>query len=689
MAAGRSSQAGFGCVAPSNLDSRFYNIGLEGLANHHCRQLSGDNVPTIIGFTAINTPQSLSDRESSHVPRNELSNSVKPSQRKKQKLSFKPVSTIQRAPRPREPRQSRGSQMPGKQEIGGLSEVFSITKPSRLNRLEPIKANKTRKTGESTVSPEPYDLGQTYQAECPWENARSPTSNAENKNELVHQDSPNLHLTSSFTFQDGSRQRKDCYPEAGFQDRNSEQQNPLQDDGSALLDSSPQDSEELSSLTMHQNVNNNESPRSALGLQPNREDTLHICTETTKKEFNQSEDPNFDEDDSDEFPLSSDEFPLNSENFPLDVEDFRSDSRDNFPLKIDDATSSIDECFSWSDADLEEMIQLTDASHELGSSGYNPAFEGTTNEPWLVDSNEDIDMLCSMYASDSPKSTSYKDGNESFDIAMNRVDAVSSSPHLDFTSRSNDTCFIVPTENAKIHDIDSHHHLEDNYEDGQLENELSRLTTTAHSGLQDTSSPATSITPNDGVQPVSRIAVTFPKQSSPSKQKGDIPHLVPFDTQGKPIPFVRPPFTKLIRDRSPIVGLSCRMVLRICFRLGEALNAAAIASRSNVDTIIELYANVVASKREMGSFKQTFTFADIFMHERPPFLHGTYALWRGVELWDHDSRAFLGENNGGKMARVIGRINRNEEKTGWIMAIMNIWQVDWEDIGIAKGIVCL
>ena len=650
------------------------------MANHYCRQLSGDNVPTIIGFTAINTLQSLPDRESIYVPRHEPSNSVKPSQTKKQKPSSKPVSAIQRA---RKPRQSRGSQMPGKQETGGLSEVFSITKPNRVNRLEPIKANKTSRTGESPVGPEPYGLGQTYQAECPWENTKPPTLNAKNKKESVHQDSPNLYLTSRFTFQDGARQRKDCYPEVNFQDRNfNRPKNPLQDNVFTLLDSNPQDCEELSSLTMHQNVNNNESPRSALGLQPNREDGLPICTEITKKELNQSEDPNFDEYDSDEFPLSSDEFPLN-------VENFHSDSRGSFSLKIDDATSSVDECFPWSDADLEEMIQLTDASHELGSSGYNPAFEETTNEPWLVDSNEDIDMLCSMYASDSPKSTSYKDGNESFDIAMNRVDAVSSSPHLDFTSRSNDTCFIAPTENAKIHDIDSHPQLEDDYEDGQLENELSKLTTTAHSGSQDTSSPAPSIIPNNGVEPASPIAVTFPRQSSSSKPKGDIPHLVPFDTQGKPIPFVRPPFTKLIRDRSPIIGLSGRMVLRICFRLGEALNAAAIASRSNIDTIIELYANVVASRREMGSFKQTFTFADIFMHEKPPFLHGTYALWRGVELWDHDSRAFLGENNMGKMARIVGRINRNEEKTGWIMAIMNIWQVDWEDIGIAKGIVCL
>ena len=69
----------------------------------------------------------------------------------------------------------------------------------------------------------------------------------------------------------------------------------------------------------------------------------------------------------------------------------------------------------------------------------------------------------------------------------------------------------------------------------------------------------------------------------------------------------RPPFSKAVQNRSPILGLTDRTVLRICFRIGEALNAAAVALRENVDAIIEFYARVVSSSREAsGGYKQYF-----------------------------------------------------------------------------------
>lgn len=168
----------------------------------------------------------------------------------------------------------------------------------------------------------------------------------------------------------------------------------------------------------------------------------------------------------------------------------------------------------------------------------------------------------------------------------------------------------------------------------------------------------------------------------------DTPHLVPFNINGEPLPFTRPPFPKPIRDRSPILGLTNRAVLRTCFRIGEALNAAAAASRTNTDAVIELYARVIHSERETGKgFKQFFQFGDLFT-DKPSYLSATYSLWKGVGLWDMDSKVFLGEEGRGKMARVLGRIKKREGGGGCEMVVLSIWEVDWEDVGVAKGIVC-
>ena len=168
----------------------------------------------------------------------------------------------------------------------------------------------------------------------------------------------------------------------------------------------------------------------------------------------------------------------------------------------------------------------------------------------------------------------------------------------------------------------------------------------------------------------------------------EIPHLVPFNINGEPLPFARPPFPKPIRDRSPILGLTNRAVLRTCFRIGEALNAAAVASRTNTDAVIELYARIIHSERETDKgFKQFFQFADLFT-DKPPYLSATYSLWKGVGLWDMDSKVFLGEEGRGKMARALGRIKKREQGAGCEMVMLSLWEVDWEDVGIAKGIVC-
>ena len=168
----------------------------------------------------------------------------------------------------------------------------------------------------------------------------------------------------------------------------------------------------------------------------------------------------------------------------------------------------------------------------------------------------------------------------------------------------------------------------------------------------------------------------------------DVPHLVPCNVNGQALSFMRPPFPAPIRDRSPILGLNNRTVLRTCFRIGEALNAAAAAARTNTDAIVELYARVVGSEREVsGGFKQFFQFGDLFT-DKPPYLSATYSLWKSVPLWDVDSRVFVGEAGKGKMARVVGRIKKEVKGVGREMIVLSIWEVDWEDVRVAKGIVC-
>ena len=154
------------------------------------------------------------------------------------------------------------------------------------------------------------------------------------------------------------------------------------------------------------------------------------------------------------------------------------------------------------------------------------------------------------------------------------------------------------------------------------------------------------------------------------------------------VPIIRLPFPRLARDRSPILGLMNSTVLRMCFRIGEALNAAAVASRNNTDAVIELYARVMYSEREInGGLKQYFQFGDLFT-DKPPFLSGSYNLWRGVPLWKEDSGVFLGGKARGKMARVMGRIKRPEKGATCEITVLSIWEIDWEDVQMAKGIIC-
>ena len=234
---------------------------------------------------------------------------------------------------------------------------------------------------------------------------------------------------------------------------------------------------------------------------------------------------------------------------------------------------------------------------------------------------------------------------------------------------------------AKHRNVKSAEGSENCFDDDNLDEELMCLPAEGSDIIQ----PSTPLTSPEK-QSTPKLQWLPPKVYIPAPT--DIPHLVPFNINGEPLPFARPPFPKPIRDRSPILGLTNRAVLRTCFRIGEALNAAAVASRTNSDAVIELYARIIHSEREAEKgFKQFFQFGDLFT-EKPPYLSATYSLWKGVGLWHMDSKVFLGEEGRGKMARALGRIKKREKGGGCEMVVLSIWEVDWEDVGIAKGIVC-
>jgi hypothetical protein len=146
-------------------------------------------------------------------------------------------------------------------------------------------------------------------------------------------------------------------------------------------------------------------------------------------------------------------------------------------------------------------------------------------------------------------------------------------------------------------------------------------------------------------------------------------------------PIARSPFPSHVNDRSPIIGLTSYTLLRVCFRIGEAINQCSWASKSGKRVTVELYARILDSTRD--DHQQHFTFCDLY-HARPPYIRAKYnaVIWKHVPLFDYDSKRLLQE---GKMCRCIGTMKRDEKE--WNMTIVNIWEATWEDVEWSKGIV--
>lgn len=279
-----------------------------------------------------------------------------------------------------------------------------------------------------------------------------------------------------------------------------------------------------------------------------------------------------------------------------------------------------------------------------------------------------------------------EDSWETRDCANDPEQMVSSQSLGVLTQVSGNTTKLPNVKSLPVQSLDS----ENEFDDSDFESSLIELT----SSMRRRHSPRPCTSPQKSSVP--KLQWMPPKTFTPKKAESkvlvgrtDVPHLVPIDAAGIHLPFVRRSFPKPILERSPILGLTNTTVLRTCFRIGEAINAATQGSRSKIDAIIELYARIISSSRDANSgFKQTFQFADLFT-DKPPYLSGTSMIWKGVGLWDQDSGVFLGEAGRGKMCRVIGRIKKGDGQVGsrCEMTVLSIWEVDWEDVGVAKGVV--
>jgi hypothetical protein len=177
-------------------------------------------------------------------------------------------------------------------------------------------------------------------------------------------------------------------------------------------------------------------------------------------------------------------------------------------------------------------------------------------------------------------------------------------------------------------------------------------------------------------------------------------------------PIIRPGYPAPIRDRSVLLGITPSTPLRICFRIGEAINVGVTCIRDNTEKVIELYARVTQSSRPHHNTPipssssssnycsskftpkrvvQEFTLCDLF-HSRPPFLHATFAWWYTSDLWKQESDAFLTEDGAAepKLCRCVGRLKREsseDDKEKLTLALLSIKQINWDDIDAVKELV--
>lgn len=212
---------------------------------------------------------------------------------------------------------------------------------------------------------------------------------------------------------------------------------------------------------------------------------------------------------------------------------------------------------------------------------------------------------------------------------------------------------------------------------------------------------------------------TTPPTLSACQPITPIPHTTHKPPENVPPPFLRTSFPKIVTPLSPIPNLTSASRILTCFRIAEYFRAISPSTPSS-GLLIELYALVTYSVRVGGT--QYFTFADLFFPHRPPHLQGTYMTWQGSELYEDDTRPFLGTvEEQGTLCRAIVRPDKSvrphpvasTESTplakkfgvddpstsfgcgegggssfmGAEVQVLNIWKADWEDVNYVRGIV--
>ncbi|SZF05450.1 unnamed protein product [Blumeria hordei] len=135
-------------------------------------------------------------------------------------------------------------------------------------------------------------------------------------------------------------------------------------------------------------------------------------------------------------------------------------------------------------------------------------------------------------------------------------------------------------------------------------------------------------------------------------------------------PFVRKNFPNLVDSGSPIKGLSSGSFLRVCFRIGEFFREAVRCHKLKQAPVMELFARIRSSCRELGTMRQKFHFADLW-HDRPPHPVGLLSDGNEEQI----------ESNNKTLVRVLGILKKdNKQSSGWLLYIINIRKTDWHEI---------
>jgi hypothetical protein len=150
--------------------------------------------------------------------------------------------------------------------------------------------------------------------------------------------------------------------------------------------------------------------------------------------------------------------------------------------------------------------------------------------------------------------------------------------------------------------------------------------------------------------------------------------------------FARPEFPSRVRDRSLINGVSSNIILRTCFRIGEALREGKRCEKNGQDAVIELFARVASSSKDASKPKLLFHFADMFSNP-VRLLPAELENCKISYLQETESKMLLNVDGSPPMVRCLGRLKKTiAGRPGWMFHILNIRATDWEEVRWTKGI---